>query len=191
MLGNLTHLKSLELVECGFMYEPDFLINIHEIIPSLETLIMETDLPWIMPMDINYLIEVLDSIGNVKNLYIYGFHYRLNNKEFPKLKQNDLNDDQTRIIFEKAMEVINKKFPMDLSFLKIVDDEYGWSIKKEDGKAPMMIKLPYKCTFIDESEIGDPKLTCIKSFAEKAKLEEHMKHQYGHCFWDTATLLLC
>ena len=187
MLGNLTRLKSLELVECGFMYEPDFLINIHEIIPSLETLIMETDLPLIMPMDINYLIEVLDSIGNVKNLKIYcclGFQYRLNNKEFRRHVQNDLNEDQTRVVFERAMEVINKKFPIDSTFLKIVDNEYGWRIKKEGGKAPVMIKKPYKCTFIDDSVGPGPKLTCMKLFTEKAKLEEHMKHRYGHCYPD-------
>ena len=125
------------------MYEPDFLINIHEIIPSLETLIMETDLPMIMPMDINCLIEVLDSIGNVKNLSIYcclGFQYRLNSKEFRRHIQNDLNEDQTRVVFERAMEVINKKFPIDSTFLKIVDNEFGWRIKKVDGKAPTMIK---------------------------------------------------
>ena len=187
VFGKLTHLKNLELCECALMYEPEFLINIHEIIPSLETLIMETDLPLIMPMDINYLIEVLDSIGNVKNLKIYcclGFQYRLNNKEFRRHVQNDLNEDQTRVVFERAMEVINKKFPIDSTFLKIVDNEYGWRIKKEGGKAPVMIKKPYKCTFIDDSVGPGPKLTCMKLFTEKAKLEEHMKHRYGHCYPD-------
>ena len=186
MFGKLTHLKSLELLDCAFMYKPDFLINIHEIIPSLETLIMETDLPWTMPMDINYLIEVLDSIGNVKNLNIHDmFQYRLNNKEFRRFIQNDLNEDQTRVIFERAMEVINKKFPIDSTYLKIVDNEYGWCIKKESGKAPMMVKMPYKCTFIDDSDGPGPKLTCLKLCTEKAKLDEHMKHRYGHWYPDT------
>jgi hypothetical protein len=187
VFGKLTHLKSLELIECSFMYEPDFLINIHEIIPSLETLIMETDLPLIMPMDINYLIQVLDSIGNVKNLYICGFQYQLNNKEFRRLRQIDFNEDQTRVVFERAMDVINKKFPISWTDIKIVDNEYGWRIKKEGGKPgklPSMIKKPFKCTFIDDSDRPGPKLTCIKMFTEKAKLEEHMKHRYAHWYPD-------
>ena len=185
MFGKLTHLKSLELCECAFMYEPQFLINIHEIIPWLETLIMETDLPLIMPMDINYLIEVLDSIGNVKNLYVQGFfQYRLNNKEFRRYMQNDFNEDQTKVVLERAMEVINKKFPINSTDIKIVDNEYGWRVKKEYEKAPMMIKKPYKCTFIDDSDGSGPKLTCMKLFTDKAKLEEHMKHQSGHWYPD-------
>ena len=185
MLGKLTHLKSLVLDDCALMYEHDFLMNIHEIIPSLETLIMTTDLSEPFPMDINYLIEVLESIGNVKNLYIRDmFQYRLNNKEFRRFIQNDLNEDQTRAIFERAMEVINKKFPISSTYLKIVDNEYGWCIKKESGKAPMMIKMPYKCTFIDDSDGPGPKLTCLKLCTEQAKLEEHMKTRYGHWYPD-------
>ena len=183
MLGNLTHLKSLELVECGFMYEPDFLINIHQILPSLETLIMETDLPWIMPMDINYLIKVLESIGNVKNLYIngYGFQYLLNNKEFRRPVEKYLDEDESIIILDRAMEVINKKFPINSTAFEIVDNESGWSIKKEEGKAPMMAKLPYKCTFQNDCQwMGVFVDTCTRFFTEKEKLEEHMKCQYSH-----------
>merc|ERR550534_2419333 len=114
-------------------------------------------------MDINYLIKVLESIGNVKNLYIYGFQYQLNNKEFRRLMQIDFNEDQTKVVFERAMEVINKKFPTSWTDIKIVDNEYGWRIKKEGGKpgkSPSMIKKPFKCTFIDDSDRPGPKLTC-------------------------------
>ena len=69
MLGKLTHLKSLELEDCALMYEPDFLINIHEIIPSLETLIMTTFGDPMAEVDINYLIEALDSIDKHQKSY--------------------------------------------------------------------------------------------------------------------------
>jgi hypothetical protein len=68
------------------MYEPAFLMNIHEIIPSLETLMMTSDYcDSMFSMNIEYLLDVLDSIGNVKNLDIikdsYGApFYLLNNK---------------------------------------------------------------------------------------------------------------
>ena len=183
MIGKLTNLRILELDDCALMYEPEFLISIHEIIPPLETLIMTTNLGEPVHMDIDYLIEVLDSIGNVKNLYIngYGFQYLLNNKEFRRPVEKYLNEDQTKIILDGAMEVINKKFPINSTGFEIVDNESGWSIKKEEGKAPMMTKLPYKCTFKNDCEwMGGYGDTCTKFFTEKEKLEEHMKCQYGH-----------
>ena len=183
MLGKLTNLRILELNDCALMYEPEFLMSIHEIIPPLETLIMTTSLGEPVHMDINYLIKVLDSIGNVRNLCIkgYGFQYLLNNKEFRRPVEKYLNEDQTIIILDKAMEVINKKFPIDSTAFEIVDNESGWSIKKEEGKAPMMAKLPYKCTFQNDCQwMGVFVDTCTRFFTEKEKLEEHMKCQYSH-----------
>ena len=183
MLGKLANLRILELDDCALMYEPEFLMSIHEIIPQLETLIMTTNLGEPVHMDINYLIEVLDSIGNVRNLYIkgYGFQYLLNNKEFRRPVEKYLNEDQTIITLDKAMEVINKKFPISSTAFEIVDNESGWSIKKEKGKAPMMAKLPYKCTFQNDCEwMGGHGDTCTRFFTEKEKLEEHMKCQYSH-----------
>ena len=184
MFGKLTNLKSLELVDCSLMYEPDFLVNIHEIIPSLETLIMTSESDFSHPMDIDYLVEVLDSIGNVRNLYITDCvdpFYLLNNKDFRRTLPTNLDEDQIKSIFETAMDIINKKFSIDSTRLKIVDNEYGWSIEKEKGKAPTMTQLCYKCTAKDEQG-----KTCTEFFAEKAKLEEHLEHGvkygYGHSF---------
>lgn len=184
VLGKLTHLKSLVLYDCALMYEHDFLMNIHKIIPSLETLVINnTNLEIPVPMEINYLIEVLDSIGNIKNLTIENsdFQYVLNNKEFGRPILKDLNEDQTKAIFERAMDVIIKKFPINSTSFEILDSAYGWSIKKARGKAPTMTKLPYKCTVIDTEEYSSGE-TCINFFAEKAELEEHTKWRFGHCF---------
>ena len=184
VLGPLTHLKSLDLNDCALMYEHDFLMNIHKIIPSLESLVINNrNLSMPVPMEINYLIEVLDSIGNIKDLAIEDsdFQYILSNKEFCRHILKDLNEDQTKDVFERAMDVINKKFPINSTAFEILDTEYGWSIKKEREKAPTMNKLPYKCTVIDTEEYSSGE-TCINFFAEKAELEEHMKWQSGHCF---------
>ena len=189
VLGQLTHLKRLKLYDCALMYEHDFLMNIHKIIPSLETLVINnTNLEIPVPMDINYLIEVLDSIGNIKNLTIENsdFQYLLSNKEFGRPILNNLNEDQTKAVFERAMDVINKKFPINSTSFEILDNEYGWRIKKESGKAPTMTKLPYKCTVIDTEEYSNGE-TCTNFFSEKAELEEHMKWRFGHCFPDVHT----
>ena len=185
MFGKLIHLKTLKLSDCALMYEPAFLTNIPKFMPSLKTLTMNTDLDDPFPLDINYLIEVLDSIGNIKNLTIENsdFQCLLSNKDFGRPILNDLNEDQTKAIFERAMDVINKKFPINSTSFEILDTEYGWSIKKENGKAPTMTKLPYKCTVIDTEGYNDG-ATCTNFFSEKEELEEHMKGRYGHCFPD-------
>ena len=93
------------------MYEPAFLMNIHEIIPSLETLMMTSDYcDSMFSMNIEYLLDVLDSIGNVKNLDIikdsYGApFYLLNNKCFDRTTlPNDLDEDQIGAMFHAALK---------------------------------------------------------------------------------------
>ena len=167
------------------MYESDFLVNIHELITSLETLIMTSESDFPLPMDIDYLVEVLDSIGNIRNLYITDYvdpFYLLNNKDFLRTLPTNLDEDQIKSIFETAMDIINKKFSIDSTSLKIVDNKYGWSIEKEKGKAPTMTQLLYKCTAKDEQG-----KTCTEFFAEKEKWEEHVAegrgyHSFPHCY---------
>ena len=186
MFGKLTNLKSLELDDCSLMYEPDFLMNINEIIPSLETLIMLTGCDLSFPMNIDYLVEVLDSIGNIKHLYIKDYYetlnirYLVNNQDFGRTLPNNFDEIQVKAIFQTALEIINKKFSFDSTSFEIVDSEYGWTIKKDKEKPPTMTQLCYKCTVKDEEGI-----TCAVAFAEKAKLEKHEtkdEQHYSHNF---------
>ena len=185
MFGKLTKLKSLELDDCSLSYETDFLLNINEIIPSLQTLLMRTENDTSYPMYIGYLVEVLDSISNIKKLCIEESYppvfYLVNNMDFPRTLPNNLDEDQTKAIFQTAMDIINKKFPIDSTGIEIVDSEYGWTIKKEKDKPPTMRKLPHKCTVKD-----DQGKTCTEFFAEKAEWEKHVKealeYGYGHSF---------
>ena len=176
MFGKLIHLKSLKLSDCALMYEPAFLLNIRRFMPYLKTLVMNTDLDDPFPMDSNHLVELLDSIGSIKNLCIegHGFKYLLNNKDFQRPILNYLNEDQTKVIFERAMEVINKKFQINSTRFEIADNEYGWRIKKEEGKIPSMTKLPYKCN-VTTHWIGE---VCPKFFATEAKMWRHYFDRY-------------
>ena len=186
MFGKLTHLKSLDLDDCSLMYEPDFLMNIYEIIPSLETLIMNAGCEHSFPMSIDNLVEVLDSIGNIKNLYfedyseISGIRYLVNNEEFERTLPNNLDENQVKAIFQTALDIINKKFPIGSTCFEIVDSEYGWAIKKDKENPPTMTQLRYKCTVKDI--LGTK---CAEIFAEKSKWEEHeAKNKYRHSFPD-------
>ena len=173
MFGKLNKLKSLELDDCSLSYETDFLLNINEIIPSLQTLLMRTENDPSYPMYIGHLVEVLDSISNIKNLCIEEswppVFYLVNNKDFPRTMPDNLDEEQTKAIFQTAMDIINKKFPIDSTGIEILDSEYGWTIKKEKEKPPTMTQLPHKCTVKDEEG-----KTCTEFFAVKAELEKHV-----------------
>ena len=179
MFGKLTNLTILELTECSLMYEPAFLTNIHDIIPSLETLIMNSGYSDSMyPMNIEYLIDVLDSIADIKTLYIkdedsHGApFYLLNNKCFDRTLPNDLDEDQISAIFHTAFDIINKKFSIESTSLEILDSKSGWSIKKLKEKSPTLTQLPFKCSD-DTEEDGDDRI-CTEFFQDKTAWEEHV-----------------
>mgnify|MGYP001175111946 FL=1 len=155
-------------------------MNINEIIPSLQSLLMRTENDSSYPMYIGYLVEVLDSISSIKNLCIEESYppvfYLVNNKDFPRTMPDNLDEVQTKAIFQTAMDIINKKFPIDSTGIEILDSEYGWTIQKEKDKPPTMRQLPYKCTAKDEQG-----KTCTEFFVEKAELEKHVTEalRYG------------
>ena len=80
-----------------------------------------------------------------------------------------MDEGQIRAIFHTAFDIINKKFSIDSTSLGIVDNQYGWSIKKDKGKPPTLTQLPFKCTWMG----GFSDTTCTEFFAEKTKWEEH------------------
>ena len=129
---------------------------------------------------------MLDSIGNVRNLYIKDTSdfrapfYLLNNKDFNRTLPNNLDEDQIRAIFHTAFDIINKKFSIDLTSLEILDSKYGWFIKKDKEKPPTLSQLPFKCKKEDCDDI-----TCIEFFADKANWEYHEEsgfHRFPNCY---------
>ena len=118
----------------------------------------------------------MDSIGSVKNLHIKEFY-----PAYYLTEPNDLDEDQIKAVLQTAMDIINKKFSIESTSIEIVDNEYGWTIQKENGKQAKMTQLPYKCTAKDEQG-----KTCTEFFLEKAEWEEHekdgLKYGFGHSF---------
>ena len=58
----------------------------------------------------------------------------MNNQDFRKTLPNNLDEDETKAIFQTAMDVINRKFPINSTSIEIVDSAYGWTIKKEKDR---------------------------------------------------------
>ena len=109
----LKHLK-IKLFE-GFVYgfggPPEILINLHKAFPNLESFTYIgngefLDHGW----TIDTLISVLESLGKVNTLHISKVCYQLEESE---------EDENPEVVFDAALEIINKKFPKNSTDLKI------------------------------------------------------------------------
>ena len=61
----------------------------------------------------------------------------MNNKDFDRI----LDEDEIKSVFQTAMDIINKKFSIELNCFEIVDKEYGWTINKKEGKPATMTQV--------------------------------------------------
>ena len=141
-----------------------FLIKLSEIFPALHTLIItdgqSNDIQW--NCDISLLESVLNALGSIKNLRISGMQC--------ELKITDgFDKPMVQRSMQEALEIIEKKFPIDLTEIEIYavlkhisnkvetgyspakpTDGYCFIIIKEKGKGPslkiMEIEpIPPKC----------------------------------------------
>jgi hypothetical protein len=96
----MANLKRLELD--GYSSENStFLINLSEIFPALDTLIIE-NCDW----EISALEDGLKSLGNFENLRAFRIRCALQ-------ISNDCDKQMVKSTMEQALEIIEKKFPVD------------------------------------------------------------------------------
>ena len=137
-LMKLKHLK-IKLFQ-GFVYgfggPPEILINLHKAFPNLESFTYIgngefLDHGW----TVDTLISVLESLGKVNTLHISKVCYQLEESE---------EDENPEVVFEAALEIINKKFPKNTTDLKIktqvMEGEPQLLISKGKGQAAKLIR---------------------------------------------------
>ena len=88
-----------------------------------------------MNWDISKLLDVLQSLSNTKNLTITYLDICLDNEFDPQITED---------IFQKAVEIIEKKFPRNSTAFDIGEIRHAFTIKKKKGKAPTF-KFPKNC----------------------------------------------
>ena len=99
----MTNVKRLELrgVYGGFFKNSTSLVNLSEIFPALDTLIIE-NCDW----EISALEDGLKSLGNFENLRAFRIRCALQ-------ISNDFDKQMVKSTMEQALEIIEKKFPVD------------------------------------------------------------------------------
>ena len=120
-------LKRLEFdTSVGIFENPVFLIKLHKTFPVLETLVNKGYEEYQGGWTFGTLLPVLQSLGKVKNLHLTDTLFDLGRMIQPH--------EEVDIIFEMALEVINKKFPKHSTDLLIIEREHGFWLMKDKGK---------------------------------------------------------
>ena len=104
------------------------LINLSKIFPALDTLII-TRGEWKR----SALEGVLKSLGNIENLRASKI----------RCESYDFNEQMVKSTMEQALEIIQKKFPVDSTEIEIEAD-YCFTIVKEKGKEPSLKRKEFQ-----------------------------------------------
>ena len=152
-------MKELKLCAINAFFQDEFLSNLPLIFPNLETFnLVElgqqgfTQAKTVATKKLSYwrmdtILDVLRSLGSIKNLSlptmemvlasVYGDVYDLG--------QHNKSIHRTEHVFCKALDIIDKAFPLSLGNLKITDKKYGFVILKEKMKPPKMFNQMEIC----------------------------------------------
>ena len=133
--AGMVYLKNLIMTDVTLFLHEDFLCRILETFPSLEkyTLINGGN-----PYVINFigtknLVAVLESLCRIKRVSISNLVLVLGQRD-------DLDSAQTKVIFENAQKIINKKFDQRSNF-KIVDEKNGYVLKKKEDEEASIFNM--------------------------------------------------
>lgn len=122
-------------VICSEIEVATLFINLKNMFPELETLILgpgSSENGNHFRTTMGNLSSILNSLGNVKNLIISEMQCSIFHGCF------DGNRIKIKSVFEEALNIINKKFPIDTTEIKISDHICNFNIIKEKGKLAIL-----------------------------------------------------
>ena len=122
-------------VICSEIEVATFFINLKNMFPELETLILgpgSSENGNHFRSTMGNLSSILNSLGNVKNLIISEMQCSIFHGCF------DGNRIKIKNVFEEALNIINKKFPIDTTEIEISDHICNFNIIKENGKLAIL-----------------------------------------------------
>ena len=148
-------MKELKLCAINAFFQDEFLSNLPLIFPNLETFnLVElgqqgfTDKKTVETKKLSYwrmdtILDVLNSLGSIKNLSLPTMEMVL--ASINGDGEHNKSVHRTEHVFCKALDIIDKYFPLSLGNLKITDNKYGFVILKEKMKPPKMFNQKEIC----------------------------------------------
>ena len=145
-------MKELKLCGINAFFQDEFLCNLPLIFPILETFNLVklgqqgyTQKERVETKKLSYwrmdtILDVLNSLGSIKNLSLPTMEMVLasGNGDVYDLGEHNKSVHRTEHVFCKALDIIDKHFPLSVGNLKITDNKYGFVILKEKMKPPKM-----------------------------------------------------
>ena len=136
----MTKLKELKLNTVNVFFQDGFLCRLERFFPNLQTFNL-TKLGEPLTKKVScwtfaQIRDTLRSLGSVENLFLPSMEILL--EPWSGMAEHIPTFRKTERIFYQALDIIEKKFPLSIGFLKIIDDKHGFVILKEKMKPPKM-----------------------------------------------------
>ena len=143
----MTKLKELKLNTVNVFFQDAFLRNLQRFFPNLQTFNLTKlgnqgisgEVPLTKTVSCWELFQIRDtlrSLGSVQNLCLPSMEILL--EPWSGMAEHVPTFRKTERIFYQALDIIEKKFPLSIGYLKIIDDKHGFVILKEKMKPPKM-----------------------------------------------------
>ena len=146
-INPMTKLKELKLNTVNVFFHDEFLIQLRDFFPNLETFNLvklgyqgafevEPVEKKISCWKFIELLDVLRSLASVKNLYLPNMQIVL--EPWNGAATYIQNFRKTERVFYQALEIIKHQFSLSIGDFAITDDKHGFVILKEKMKPPKM-----------------------------------------------------
>merc|ERR1719350_977055 len=122
----MTKMKELKLNAINVFFQSEYLANLRSFYPNIETFNLaklgshgdfEVDVMDVSCWIFIDFLEVFNSLGSIKNLYLPSLEIVLDPYDFDFYL--------TERIFLQALDIIKKKFPFSIGDLKIIENKHG------------------------------------------------------------------
>ena len=179
----MTKLKELKLNTVNVFFQDAFLRNLQRFFPNLQTFnLTKLGAPLTKKVSCWKFLEIrqtLRCLGSIENLCLPSMEILL--EPWSGMPELTPTFRQTERIFYKALDIIEKQFPLSIGNLKIINDKHGFVILKEKMKPPKIFNQQQisgrsivRVEHFEDSKIVKLKL---KPKRQKGKRQSNEKHE--------------
>ena len=179
----MTKLKELKLNTVNVFFQDAFLRNLQRFFPNLQTFnLTKLGAPLTKKVSCWTFAQIRDtlrSLGSVENLFLPSMEILL--EPWSGMPELTPTFRQTERIFYKALDIIEKQFPLSIGNLKIINDKHGFVILKEKMKPPKIFNQQQisgrSIVRVEHFEVSKTVKLKLKPKRQKEKRKTKEKHE--------------
>ena len=184
----MTKLKELKLNTVNVFFQDGFLCRLERFFPNLQTFnlanLRRPEEESFTTKDVScwtfsQIRDTLRSLGSVENLCLPSMEILL--EPWSGMAEHIPTFRKTERIFYQALDIIEKKFPLSIGYLKIIDDKHGFVIFKEKMKPPKIFNQHQisgrSIVRVEHFEVSKTVKLKLKPKRQKEKRKTKEKHE--------------